>query len=309
MVMEQDKQLVSVIVPTYCRPVAIIERAIASIAAQTYERVEIILVDDNAEHPEYRENNRRAFSNRDQLVLIENEKNLGGALSRNAGIVASQGSHITFLDDDDKYLPEKIAKQLAFMQEVACDLSFANLNIVNQQEKTVDYREFSNLVDFKTDTLMKYHLQHHITGTPTFMFKREALFKIELFDDISMGQEYILMLKAIEQKLTIRYFDSCDVVAYRHDLGSISQGRNKIIGEKNMYKIKETYFDQLNTKEINYVKFRHRAVLTVAYKRNKQITKALGLALYTACSHPLVLMQSVYQFIRKIQMNRQELEK
>ena len=90
--------LVSVIIPTYNR-IAFVEEAIISVINQTYQNIEIIIVDDNANKPEIRKSIKNIVNKYPQCVLISNEKNLGGALCRNEGIKVANGELISFLDD------------------------------------------------------------------------------------------------------------------------------------------------------------------------------------------------------------------
>jgi glycosyltransferase involved in cell wall biosynthesis len=97
--------LVSIIIPTY-RRVAALRAAVASALAQTYRNVEVIVVADGPE-PEA----RAAVEGMDpRLRYIELQVNSGPAEARNAGMRASRGEWLTFLDDDDTMLPEKIAR-------------------------------------------------------------------------------------------------------------------------------------------------------------------------------------------------------
>jgi glycosyltransferase involved in cell wall biosynthesis len=61
--------------------------------------------------------------------LVINPENLGAARSRNEGIFASKGAYITFLDDDDIYLPTKIRTQMSQMQSANADYSLMDLTL------------------------------------------------------------------------------------------------------------------------------------------------------------------------------------
>jgi len=105
---------VSVIIPTYKRP-KMLKRALKSVLNQTYNKIEIIIVDDNSINSKYRKKTAEVvkdFKINNNIKYIENKKNLGGSKTRNIGIKASKGKYITFLDDDDEWLPEKISKQI-----------------------------------------------------------------------------------------------------------------------------------------------------------------------------------------------------
>lgn len=85
-------QLVSVIIPTYNRR-DLIGRAIASVIAQTYQNLEIIVVDDAST-----EDIAQAIAHIDdpRLRSIRHETNLGGSAARNTGIKAAQGEFVAF---------------------------------------------------------------------------------------------------------------------------------------------------------------------------------------------------------------------
>src|SRR5699024_9428636 len=96
------------------------------------------------------------YKNDDRIIYIKNCENLGGALARNVGIEASNGDYITFLDDDDEYLPVKIEKQVEFMESTKCDMSFTNLTVVNENKKVIDYRGYKKISNQDNENLFKY---------------------------------------------------------------------------------------------------------------------------------------------------------
>lgn len=285
------EDMVSIITPTYARGAELVKRTLDSLIEQTYKNIEIILVDDNAslENSLYRTQIKElALSYGESLKLIQNERPLGGAVARNVGIAAAKGSYITFLDDDDKYFPEKIEKQLAFMKKNDLDMCFTSLKIYNEQEKLIDFREFSSIKDFSNDALLKYHLMHNITGTPTFMYKKSMLTDIGGFDDVKVSHEYYLMFKTIKAGAKIGYLSDCGVAAYRHRGTGISRGNTKVIWEKKLYEFKKQHSCILCKKEKRYIKFRYHAVMMVVHLRNKSYFKALGHWLCGVFTDPVV---------------------
>ena len=72
------------------------------------------------------------------LKYIQNDKNLGGSLSRNNGIFNSTGEYITFLDDDDMYETNKIENQIKYMLDNDLDVCISELAIYNENDKLVD---------------------------------------------------------------------------------------------------------------------------------------------------------------------------
>ena len=115
---------VSVVIPTYKRPVEIL-RAVNSVIVQEYADMEILVVDDNPAGSEYREKTEAALEGLDpRIVHIKNAVSLGGAGARNAGITAARGRFVAFLDDDDEWLPGKLQKQMdlfaALPENISC---------------------------------------------------------------------------------------------------------------------------------------------------------------------------------------------
>ncbi len=301
-----NNPLVSVVIPTYKRTVECVSKAVESVLNQTYQNVEIVVVDDSTSAFEGRTNTEKYIKslNASNVVYIQNEKNLGGSLTRNRGIENANGEYITFLDDDDEYKPEKIEKQLRYMQQNDLEMTFTELEIYTPDGKLVDYREFSEIESFDNDYLLKYHLQKHLTGTPTFMYKAEKLREIGGFDVVKVGQEFHLMLKSIVNGLKIGYFPECYVKAYRHPDGGISGGMNKIKGEKALFEFKQKYFDRLNKKEQRFVRFRHHAVLAAGYKRNNMYPPMIVECFKTVMSSPVDFVKEGAKLFKKVNKHK-----
>jgi glycosyltransferase involved in cell wall biosynthesis len=106
---------VSVVLPTYNRS-ATIRRAIDSALAQTYRSLEIIVVDDGST-----DDTKRALQGYGESGLIRYiwQSHRNASAVRNRGIRESRGTYIAFLDSDDEWLPEKLAKQVATLQGAA----------------------------------------------------------------------------------------------------------------------------------------------------------------------------------------------
>lgn len=302
----ENQILVSVIIPTYKRSVSYVSRAIESVLNQTYPNVEVIVIDDSTDEYEGRKEVKSYIEklNKTNLIYCRNEKNLGGSLSRNRGIDLAKGEYITFLDDDDEYLPEKVEKQLEFMLENSYDMTFSNMIMYSQDGRVVDYREYKDIPGFDNETLLHYHLMKHLTGTPTFMYKAEKLREIGGFEDAKMGQEFYLMLKSIQKGLSIGYLPECHVKVYKHPDGGISCGMNKINGENKLYEFKQTFFDRLSGKEKRFIRFRHYAVMVVAYKRNGMPLKMLIAGVTALVSSPVDFVKEVGGFVKRVISHR-----
>jgi glycosyltransferase involved in cell wall biosynthesis len=103
---------ITIVVPAY-NCAATIKRALESVSAQSFTDYEIIVVDDGStdETPTVVES-----TNIKSLKLIRHSENRGAAAARNSGIAAARGRWIAFLDSDDAWKPEKLARQIALLK-------------------------------------------------------------------------------------------------------------------------------------------------------------------------------------------------
>ena len=128
--------LVSAIITTYKRPKEIVARAIKSILAQTYNPIEIIVVDDSPAEWEGRQEIADCVHILcPKAILIQNEKNLGACVSRNRGLHAAKGEFIAYLDDDDEGLPEKIERQLSMFTTDRIGLVYCGSRIIIDEKR------------------------------------------------------------------------------------------------------------------------------------------------------------------------------
>lgn len=109
--------LVSAIIPTYRRP-QLLERSLGSVLRQTYRPLELVVIDDGSgdNTPEVLE----SFAPRVKEAGVEfnwfSKQNGGPAAARNAGMERAKGELFAFLDDDDRWYPQKLETQLAMMR-------------------------------------------------------------------------------------------------------------------------------------------------------------------------------------------------
>ena len=113
------KNLVSCVIPSYKRADTL-RRAVDSVLAQTYNNMEVLVVDDNIAGDEFSNalhNIIDEYKDDSRVRLVTQPKHINGAEARNAGIRAAKGEWIAFLDDDDEWLPTKIEKQMAALEQ------------------------------------------------------------------------------------------------------------------------------------------------------------------------------------------------
>jgi len=104
----KKRPLVSVIIPTYNR-LHTIDRALKSAINQTYDNLEIIIIDDGST------DGTESFIkniNDERIIYVRHQHNKGESTARTTGVQIANGEYIAYLDSDDEWMPEKTAIQL-----------------------------------------------------------------------------------------------------------------------------------------------------------------------------------------------------
>ena len=127
--------LVSVIMP-YFNDEDNIEKAVKSVLAQTYKKIELIIIDDENSliSQKILSNLKKKFK---KIILISTLKPSGVSMARNKGIKKSKGDFIAFLDSDDLWKKEKIKKQLKFMKKNDLDICYTDYLAINDSNKII----------------------------------------------------------------------------------------------------------------------------------------------------------------------------
>ncbi len=119
--------LISVIVPVY-RVEEYLERCVKSILSQTYENLEVILVDDGS--PDQCPAICDACAEKDARVKVIHQENKGLSGARNAGIDAASGEYLAFVDSDDYVSPHFIEELYQLLQDTGCAIGQCRFSYV-----------------------------------------------------------------------------------------------------------------------------------------------------------------------------------
>lgn len=109
---ELRRPAISVVMPAYRRPDKV-RRAVASVLEQTFQDWELVIVDDAS--PDSLADALDELARDRRVRVIRHRTNRGGSAARNTGILASSAKVIALLDSDDRWLPEKLAGDTAFI--------------------------------------------------------------------------------------------------------------------------------------------------------------------------------------------------
>lgn len=178
--------LVSIIMPSY-NTAPYIRETIQSVLDQTYQNWELIIVDDCS------------TDNTDEVIqplltdrrirYLKNDRNSGAAVSRNRALREAKGKWIAFLDSDDLWVPEKLEKQVRFMEENRYHFSYTNYEEINEAgEKT------GVLVSGPARITKTGMFNYCWPGCLTVMYDAEVVGRIQIAD-IKKNNDYAMWLK------------------------------------------------------------------------------------------------------------------
>lgn len=165
--------LVTVIVPTH-NGSELIHTALASLNAQTWKNIEIIVVDDCSADVHVQKL-RQICSTYDNVLLLEQSANGGAYLARNAALEHAQGEFITVHDDDDWSHPEKIERQV--MRLIEEPARVANMSMHTRVTDSLSFLRINNNPSF---TQPNYS---------SIMFRRSSLAVIGKWDAVNRGAD------------------------------------------------------------------------------------------------------------------------
>jgi len=208
--------LVSIITPSY-KSERFIFKTIDSVLSQTYKNWEMIIVDDVS--PDKSNEIIEKYIKQDSRIkLIKLEKNNGPALARNRAIKEANGRYIAFLDADDLWMPEKLEKQLAFMQEKDCALSYTAYETMSE-----DGRKLNTTINPPKELTYKELLKSNRIGCLTAMYDTEKLGKVYM-PLIKKRQDYGLWLRIL-RGIDIAYGMDEVLATYRVMSNSVSSNK------------------------------------------------------------------------------------
>ncbi len=187
--------LISVIIPTYCRSINMLRTAVQSVKGQSEPVFEIIIVDDNNDC--LLSKAIYSYCQENGLIYMASG-NVGAAAARNIGINIAKGAYIAFLDDDDTWLPDKLRMQMSLF-------SNTEIGLVYSRGYTVKTDAYNHMLKvpyatdsyFRTEVYYKDLLERNYIGTTTqLVVKKAVLIQINGFDEsLPSRQDYDLCLR------------------------------------------------------------------------------------------------------------------
>ena len=205
------ENLVSIIMPSY-NTARFIEETIRSVLAQTYTSWELIIVDDCS--TDNTDEVVAGFSD-ERIRYLKNERNSGAAVTRNYALREAKGRWIAFLDSDDLWHPEKLERQIRFMESGGYHFSYTDYAQIDEESKPLGV-----YVSGPKKITRRGMFNYCWPGCLTVMYDAEKIGLIQIAD-IKKNNDYAMWLKVC--KKADCYLLSENLASYRRGRsGSIS---------------------------------------------------------------------------------------
>ncbi len=173
---------VSVVIPSY-KGSDNICRSVDSVLFQTYDNIEIIVVDDNGRGTEEQlktEAVLKKYIDEGKVKYLTHEVNINGAAARNTGVKASEGEFIAFLDDDDEFRPHNIENHIKKFETLTDDygITYCAKCLMHR-----DGRQEIITPKYEGDILFDFMCSRVRMGSSFLMVRKSAFEEVNGFDE------------------------------------------------------------------------------------------------------------------------------
>lgn len=199
---------------------AFIVETINSVLTQTYENWELLIIDDCS--TDNTDDVVKPFLADKRIVYEKNEKNSGTAVSRNRMLRKAKGRWIAFLDSDDLWMPEKLEKQIRFME-----INDYHFTYTNYAEIDVEGNKTGITVTGPKKITKTGFFNYCWPGCLTVMYDKDTVGLIQIAD-IKKNNDYAMWLKVC-QKADCYLLDEELALYRRGRTGSVSTNSIKIM--------------------------------------------------------------------------------
>ena len=195
------KKRVSIIIPAY-NVKRHIEKCLASACGQTYENIQIIVVDDGSN--DGTAEIARKFAERDNRILLFSKDNGGVSSARNAGLKYADGEFISFLDADDILEPDSIEVSVNAIESSGADLVSFQYSRIDEDgnclknfdfiDGTFSFKNDNDRLSFIVKELLSYNIGVEVWNK---LFKRVIIVENNLLfdEECSVGEDYAFNIK------------------------------------------------------------------------------------------------------------------
>lgn len=244
-------KLVSIIIPTYKRSDSLLE-TIDSVLKQTYSAIEIIVVDDNGLGNEFQKATQCKLQNlidENKIIYIPHKVNKNGSSARNTGFRASRGEYVNFLDDDDILMPEKIERQVKFLETQSSGIGATYCNSQLKFRTRFSGRiKIINTNYAAEGNLIREYLENEMHfNTSSLLFRRSVIEELHGFDEsYRRHQDYELLLRYFK-KWKIKCTPGPSLLLF-----DMLKDRGNVPNLDNLIAIKTKFLEQFKQELVNW---------------------------------------------------------
>ena len=212
-----SEKLVSIIMPAY-RCAAYLPYSVASVRAQSWSNWELLIADDCSPDDTY-ETAARLAREDERIRLLQTPDNSGPAAARNLALSNARGSYVAFLDSDDLWKPEKLSRQIAFMERTGAKFSCTAYDRISQDGKRI----LGRVTPFKKADYNKVLYMANPVGNSTAMYDRDALGEFRV-PPIRKRNDFALWLSVLKKTDYVWGMGEC-LGSYRVQENSVSSNK------------------------------------------------------------------------------------
>ena len=209
------QEKVSIIVPVY-NAANYIEQTIQSVLAQDYENWELILVENGSADDSVAK--IQAFDD-ERIRLIIMDGNAGAANARNEGMRQAMGTYVGYVDADDLWRPDKLSRQVAFMQEKNAAFAFTGYEFGNENANPT-----GKIVRVPETLSYRQALSNTTIFTSTVLFDTRLIEKDKLYMPNVKSEDSALWFQILRGGVTAYGLDE-NLVIYRRPANSLSSNK------------------------------------------------------------------------------------
>lgn len=190
--MDKNCPLVSVVMPAY-NAEKYITAATSSVLEQTYENLELIIVNDcSKDHTLQVIQNCAKKDSR--IRVLSNEENLGVSYTRQRGVETADGEWIAFLDSDDMWAPDKLEKQIEAQRKSNADLIFTGSGFMDDDGNRKDW-----ILHVPEQVSYRTLLKQNIISNSSVLIRKSAYKKCAVLGGYMLHEDFACWLQYLRQ--------------------------------------------------------------------------------------------------------------
>lgn len=191
-------ELVSIIMSTFNEPISYIEKSIDSILEQTYDKIQLILINDNPNRKDLSDFLYEKSIKHNEIKYLINKENVGLVKSLNKGIEEADGFYIARMDADDISKKERISFQVAYLENNNLDLVGSNVIKIDESENEIGFIN----VPTENYEIIKLNKYGSCLLHPTWLGKKSVFKSLNGYRNIYSCEDYDFITRAIKKTIS-----------------------------------------------------------------------------------------------------------